>query len=142
MPEVRKGWRRVSRWTLIVVGITCAAGSLVVARTIVCAIAHQTFGYTISNFDSAEWKSDWACGCTPPRMGMAHDLERNVDMRGWSREQVVDLLGTPDRHAYIQKYEQPGDFVYYLAPSFMDNYWFVVRFDTAGRVREAKVVED
>lgn len=131
-------WSRGAKW-IIGIGVCL---TLLLTKFMVCHFTTFATGYSESEFDSGWWKWNWTCRCTPIRMQMAHDLERSVDMRGWRKEQVVDLLGSPDRHAYLQQYEKPGDFVYHLAPSWMDDYWFVVRFDEAGLVREAMIVED
>ena len=108
-----------------------------------CAIVRTCWGYSETDFESGGWKRNWWCGCTPVRMQMAPDLVAGQQLLGMTRAQVTEVLGEPDPDAYAQKFEQPGTFVYHLAPMpFADDFWLFVRFDATDHVREAELGND
>lgn len=140
--EPRRGRRRIPVIVQLLIAFGVVLG-LAFARLLVCIWITLENGAARSDFDSAAWKRDWTCSCTPIRMQMAESLLATHDLRGSTREQVLELLGDPDRNPYVARFEPPGTFIYHLAPHpLIDDYWLVIGFDESGLVREAAVKMD
>jgi hypothetical protein len=77
-----------------------------------------------------------------PRGCMVDDLLAKWPLVGRDSAFVLNLLGRPQPTPYFKRY----DLVYWLGPErgFMsiDSEWLVVRFDSTGRVSEARLVTD
>jgi len=76
---------------------------------------------------------------------MAHDIIRSRKLIGMSKENVVDLLGPPDRTGRYNRLEPDVDLNYSLGPEkgyiSIDNEWLTVRFQD-GKVSEVAVTRD
>jgi len=81
-------------------------------------------------FDSAQWKA--ADTLDETRCEMVDDLLKKVSLEGRSRENVVELLGEPD------KQENGPDF-YVLCPKMIDFMILEVKWDETDRVASTKV---
>ena len=96
-------------------------------------------------FDAALWRNQekikqdimW-----PPRLCMVDDLLHKHELRGLSREQVVALIGEPDKTEYFSDW----DLVYLLGPERgfirIDSEWLVFRLDNQKKVTEYRIVRD
>ena len=73
---------------------------------------------------------------------MVDDLLKRNLLNGRSRAQVEELLGPADNTPYFREW----DLVYHLGPERglfgIDSEWLVVRFDSADRFAECRVVRD
>jgi len=97
------------------------------------------------SFDAALWRNQekvekdtkW-----PPRLCMVDDLLQKHQFKGMDREQVVALIGKPDKTESFRDW----DFVYLLGPErgwfSIDSEWLVFRFDNQKKVTEYKIVTD
>ncbi len=87
------------------------------------------------SFDSQAWKEanpeGWPADNT--RCGMLADLQLRVGIEGKSREELLDLLGEPERWRTA-----PTDEYWPLCPSFLDIWVLTVRWKD-GRVIEVVV---
>jgi hypothetical protein len=96
----------------------------------------RTFSRKVWSDSAATYGSRHARGC------MVDDLLRRYDMHGWTRAEVVGLIGEPPKTDYFSEY----DLVYWLGPErgllSIDSEWLVFRLDTQGRVSEYRLVTD
>ena len=78
------------------------------------------------------------------RAAMAGDLIRTDRLKGLSRQQVVSLLGEPNRPGY--NYFPDSDLVYDLGPErgwmSIDDEWLLIDLDRNGRVSRAQIGRD
>jgi hypothetical protein len=94
-------------------------------------------------FDSTIWKASLAHddGNTI-RLRMIDDLMRRHTLKGISRKEAVELLGTPRPTSYFGDYPM----VYWLGPErgfiSIDSEWLAIRFDAQDRVSDADIVRD
>lgn len=76
------------------------------------------------------------------RIRMVDDLLNNHNFRGMTREQVIAIVGEPDKTESFRNF----DMVYWLGPErgFMsiDSEWLVFRLDDQNRVSEYRIVRD
>ena len=134
--------RRLTVAVLVTVGVVTAAYvsafAFMFLRTPV-----ESYLYSV-RFNSTAWRAhsmdhglEW-----PTRLRMIDDLMRQNLLDGKSREEVVGVLGPPDRTAKFRDW----DLVYDLGPerSFIriDSEWLLLRMDTNGRVTAARVTHD
>jgi hypothetical protein len=80
-----------------------------------------------------------------PRLRMADGLISSRVLLGKDRSEIAALLGPDSDTVKFRSYERQ-ELVYWLGNerSYMpiDSEWLVVRFDTSGRVTEARIVRD
>lgn len=73
---------------------------------------------------------------------MVDDLLRRHSFKGMTREQVIAIIGEPDKTEYFKNW----DMVYWLGPErgfiSIDSEWLVLRMDSRKRVLEVSVVRD
>lgn len=73
---------------------------------------------------------------------LADRLLESCNMKGMSREQIVELLGPPTETPYFREY----DFVYVIGLErgfiAIDYEWLVFKFDQSGRVTKYRLVTD
>ena len=133
--------RRVaSPWTERI-GVLALIGVLFLAIFVIVPMAR---GFCLlpsaDTFDSAQWRADdgdWPCG---DRSGMADELVGQVLRPGMERAAVVELLGWPLAEPAIALSEP--DSVVWKVRCEIDCEWLIVRFDAAGRVRNADLASD
>ncbi len=92
-------------------------------------------------FDPVAWQ-DEAQVLYGVRLEMADRLVARGTLLGQTRAEAVGLLGEPPPTEYFTDW----DLVYWLGPErgffSIDAEWLVLRLDTAGRVRECRIVRD
>jgi hypothetical protein len=94
-------------------------------------------------FEPVAWQRNFeAASMWPARLTMVDDLLASHRLQGLHREEVIRLLGPPDRGTTF-----PGwHMVYLLGPERglirIDSEWLVIRLNEAGRVAEAAVERD
>lgn len=82
------------------------------------------------SFDSDEWKRQGTLGDTY-RWSALDDLIVKHNLIGMSKDEIIALLGEPDRGPLGSSHELD----YYLAPQFpVDDYWFILELDEDGFV--------
>lgn len=98
----------------------------------------------LAPFDSAAWRA----GESPtsdqpaPRLHLADGLLRSGILIGKTQAEVLALLGPPTDTDYFREY----DLVYWLGiergtfPANSD--WLVLKFDSSGKVKSARIVSD
>ena len=95
-------------------------------------------------FDSAKWKAHPATIASTYRLSMVDSLFWFHDLKGMTREQVVDLLGAPPDNG--GGYFNDWDLVYPLGPErglfSIDTEWLVIRAQPGKRVTDYKLVTD
>ncbi len=95
-----------------------------------------------STFSSTAWQSEAEWHGVLGRGCVVDDYLRRHAPVGRSREDIVRELGQPRPTDYFREY----DLVYWVGPErgvvAIDSEWLVLRFDTAGRVSEGKLVTD
>jgi hypothetical protein len=94
-------------------------------------------------------RSAWLAGETAdfssdaPRLRMADGLIASRVLLAKHRSEIEAMLGQPTSTAKFRAYY---DLVYWLGAErgfiSIDSEWLVLRFDTAGRVAEARIVRD
>ena len=94
-------------------------------------------------FDSAKLQDKAAINLENPiRIRMIDDLLKKYSFQGMSREEVVNMLGEPDKTLHFKEW----DMVYWLGPerSFIsvDSEWFVLRLNEKKEVTEYRIVTD
>lgn len=93
-------------------------------------------------FDGPTWKSSLAVANDPLRIRMIDDLMARHRLKGMSRAQIVDLLGTPPPTNYFNDYA----LVYWLGPergfAGIDSEWLAIRFDSTDHASAVDVVTD
>lgn len=116
-----------------------AVAALIVAAVLACWLLVYQGG---ERFDSARWKSDVEC-----RDDMLHDLRSNRLRYDLTSDDLIDLLGPPDRdlqHTEVSSHKQ-HDFrlLYYRLSSknqSFDSHYFVVVLDVNMRYLRSFVV--
>ena len=74
---------------------------------------------------------------------MAKDLLAREGLRGLHRREVIELLGPPDRGAYLARATPPFADSYHLRSGLLpDDDWLVVRYDVYDFVVEASILTD
>lgn len=101
-------------------------------------IHDRTFNVELwRNQDDTAQRSMW-----PPRLCMVDDLLRKHDFKGMSREQVVALIGEPDKTEYFKDW----DMVYWLGPERgfirIDSEWLVLKLDSKDKVSDYRIARD
>ena len=94
-------------------------------------------------FDARAWSSSPEDRSpATPRLCMVDDLLRRHALVGWTRAQVVALLGRPTETTYFRDYA----LVYYLGPegglAGVDSKWLLVQVDSSGQVSKRLVATD
>jgi hypothetical protein len=94
-------------------------------------------------FDSATWKATPATrDRRSTRLRMVDDLLDHHDFHGWTQDQLIWLLGAPDKTEYFRDY----DMAYYLGPErsvmSVDSEWLVVKFTANKTILEYRVATD
>ena len=83
---------------------------------------------SVDGFDAAKWKAqENNTARNNPRQGMIRDLEKEL-RPGMTRDEVVALLGKPDL-------TEESRYVYELGASSLDSLYFVIEFDTDGKLQ-------
>ena len=129
--------------TLLILGLaatSCVVGTLGTAGWFF-------YGDTIQEylrrrpFDAAAWKGEKTF-TNDVRIRMVDDLLRRHSFRGMTREQVIAILGEPDKTEYFNDW----DMVYWLGPErgFMgiDSECLVFRLDVQRRIIDLRIVSD
>lgn len=92
-------------------------------------------------FDSAAWQSGQS-RTNPVRIRMVDDLMRRHSFLGMTRDQVIAIVGEPDKTEYFRDW----DLVYWLGPEHgfisVDSEWLVFRLDGQKKVTDCKSVRD
>ncbi len=93
-------------------------------------------------FDPVAWKTDDRSYTNAVRIRMVDDLLQRHSFRGMTREQVVALVGEPDKTEYFKEW----DLVYWLGPEHgfisMDSEWLVFHLDSQKKVTDLRIVGD
>jgi len=93
-------------------------------------------------FDAVAWKADDRSFTNAVRIQMVDDLLRRHSFRGMTREQVVAIVGEPDKTEYFKE----RDLVYWLGPErgfiSIDSEWLVFRLDSQKKVTDLRIVRD
>lgn len=114
-----------------------AVGVLVLAA----AVSGWLYFFSGRAFDPVQWK-DEASVRAGARLPMADHLIANGTLLGKTKEEVLQLLGTPPETGYFSDW----DLVYWLGPErgFMsiDSEWLVLRFGSDGHVIENCILRD
>jgi hypothetical protein len=130
---------------VIVVSVLAAPVVLYAASFVLLFFWPNASSYLKSTeFDSVKWKEKaldddflW-----PTRLRMVDDLIDNGQLRGASRDEVIRLLGPPDKTEYFKEWGM----VYWLGPERgafrIDSEWLVVRLDDHDVVTEIRIVRD
>lgn len=121
--------------------------ALAVCAILAGAIAWFLFGDSVQerlnrrNFDPIEWQGQKSMD-KDVRIRMVDDLLRRHSFKGMTREQVIAIIGEPDKTEYFKNW----DMVYWLGPErgfiSIDSEWLVLRMDSRKRVLEVSVVRD
>jgi hypothetical protein len=95
------------------------------------------------DFDSLSWTTSLTNDDSNPiRLTMVDSLLKKYKLSGMARTDLDALLGIPPKTDYFKDY----DYVYWLGPErgFMsiDSEWLAIKFDTQGKVSEAKILRD
>jgi hypothetical protein len=124
---------------LLLVGLVVAAA--------VCVGIWFFFADSISErwnrqeFSLTAWQAPYNHASTV-RIRMVDDLLNSHNFRGMTREQVIAIVGEPDKTEYFRDF----DMIYWLGSErgFMsiDSEWLVFRLDDQNRVLEYKIVRD
>lgn len=118
-------------------GYVVLGAALVVALILGFVWRNALFG---PRFDSAAWKNA-ASHAEPTRIGMIDNLLWRYDLVGMARNDVDELLGTPEPTDYFRNY----DYVYWLGPErgfiSIDSEWLALRF-SHDKVSEAAILTD
>jgi hypothetical protein len=92
-------------------------------------------------FDPASWQSSQS-STNAIRIRMVDDLLRSYQFRGMTRQQVVAIIGEPDKTEYFKDW----DMVYWLGPErgwmSIDSEWLVFRLNEQKQVANYKIVRD
>ena len=94
-------------------------------------------------FDQRKWIAASGTRAREDQRGcMIDDLLRRHDMKGWTRRDVVNLLGEPRPTEYFSNY----DLVYRLGDErgfiSIDSEWLVMKLDSTNRVSDIRLVTD
>jgi len=93
-------------------------------------------------FDPVSWKADERNFTNAVRIRMVDDLLRRHSFLGMTRDQVVGIIGEPDKTGYFKDW----DMVYWLGPergfSSIDSEWLVFRLDSQKKVTDHRIVRD
>jgi hypothetical protein len=133
-------WKKSERPTAVLIA---AAGSLMIAGGIwwYVTVVSQSDRMRPIPFSAAEWRNAQA-GAANVRIRMINDLLSRYPFIGRTRQQVIGLLGEPQKTGYFKDW----DLVYLLGPerSWMgiDSEWLVLRLNKDGTVTDAKVMSD
>jgi hypothetical protein len=121
--------------------------ALVAAVCIIGVVGWFICGDTIQEhlrrcpFDAVAWKSEKAL-TNDVRIRMVDDLLRRNSFRGMTREQVIAIIGVPDKTEYFKEW----DLVYWLGPERgfigIDSEWLVFRLDSQKKVTDLRIVRD
>jgi len=105
------------------------------------------FGDTIQehlrrrSFDPVAWQGSKTI-TNDIRIRMVDDLLRRHSFRGMTREQVIAIVGEPDKTEYFKEW----DLVYWLGPErgfiSIDSEWLVFRLDSQKKVTDLRIVRD
>jgi len=105
------------------------------------------FGDTIQEhlrrrpFDVAAWQGGTTL-TNNIRILMVDDLLRRHSFRGMTREQVVAIVGEPDKTEYFKDW----DLAYWLGPErgfvSIDSEWLVFRLDSQKKVTHLNILRD
>jgi hypothetical protein len=127
------------RTALVAIASVCA---ILAAGRAVSQSAWWNGGVRPRPFNPVAWRhADEIGNYRTVRSQMISDLLCNHDFHGWSRDEVVELLGEPDwDHRTVSSFRN-WDFVYYLGLerqgwASLDDEVLVFRFDTNDRVIE------
>jgi hypothetical protein len=124
-------------WRLLVLGALFG----VVCCGLIWVLISWPFRWRPKPFDSTIWSSKEAKQ-NRDRYRMLDDLRRKI--QGKSREEVIALLGEPDRDCprdYPGDPERSCDLAYYLCPSRPIGRWeLLIRLDEQARVKAANAV--
>jgi hypothetical protein len=125
-------WVASALWRLLALG----ALFVVVCCGLIWVLISWPFRWKPKPFDSTLWSSENAKQ-SGDRYRMVDDLARKI--RGKSREEVITLLGEPDRpcpRRYPDDPERSCDLAYYLCPSRPIGRWeLLIRLDEQARVK-------
>lgn len=116
---------------------------------IILGIAVITIGLTLpacgsEKFESLAWKEAQERSGKPyVRLEMADDLIASQSLLSKTKDEVIALLGEPEKSGYFKEY----DLVYWLGPernSFIsiDSEWLVIKLDERGRVKDYLLKRD
>lgn len=92
-------------------------------------------------FDSAVWR-DSAHADPPVRMQMVDDLLESFELSAMTESDIDRLLGPGDSTAYFSSYDRVYRLGRERGPLSIDSEWLVLRFDSAGRVAEHRILTD
>ena len=111
----------------------------VIAILLLTAIG--TFWFRGEPFDGSKW-NDEARMRDNGRSRMADRLLARRSLRGKTKNEVLALLGIPRATEYFRDW----DLVYWLGSErgfiSIDSEWLVLKFNSEGRVSDAKIVTD
>jgi hypothetical protein len=123
--------------------LIAAMGSLIIAGGIWWYVKVESHSERMKPmpFSTAEWR-DAQAGAANVRIRMINDLLSRYPLIGRTRQQVIGLLGEPQKTVYFKDW----DLVYLLGPerSWMgiDSEWLVLRLNKDGTVTDAKDMSD
>jgi outer membrane protein assembly factor BamE (lipoprotein component of BamABCDE complex) len=93
-----------------------------------------------SKFDKETWIENKNSDHDNPRFDMVDDLKNNHLKSGMTRKEVVDLLGLPQYDTTDNDFE----YQYEIGSNpgvHIDPYFFIVEFDSNGRLHNTRVEE-
>ena len=118
-------------------------GKYIVLTTVVVLIlaVSSTFWFRGEPFDGSKW-NDEARMRDNGRSRMVDRLLARRSLRGKTKNEVLALLGIPRATEYFRDW----DLVYWLGSErgfiSIDSEWLVLKFNSEGRVSDAKIVTD
>ena len=131
-----------ARWSSLRIGLYIAGAMLPIVAIILIFLAPNISEYVNhTSFESTAWKQageDWD---NPVRLRMVDDLLDEHELKGMSKERIIELLGEPPETEYFREY----DFVYWLGPERgfirIDSEWLVIKFEN-DVVTKVEIVRD
>ena len=115
------------------------------AATALIALAVGVYWHVMvgpTEFDRSVWLRMDTKSDSPPRLRMADGLLGSGVLLGKSRTEIETMLGPPASTDYFPD----AGMVYWLGPErgyiSIDSEWLRLDFDTAGRVRDVRIVRD